>query len=214
MNKSESIANLAKALSLAQQMMGPALKDKANPFFKSHYADLSSVISAIREPLSTNGLSYVQLMAPTEGNEVSIETVLMHESGEWVSSVTVIPVSKADAQGYGSAITYAKRYGLQGMTGCPSEDDDGNAAAKAKPNHKSVAAETLDKRNPEQQEFLKNLALDVLALLPDEHAMFEAYERTKKTLDADEQVAWWAFFDSKSRAALKRAKDQEIAGQA
>ena len=211
MNKSESIASLAKALAAAQQMMGPALKDKANPFFKSHYSDLASVTSAIREPLASNGLSYVQLMTPAEGNQVAIETVLMHESGEWISSMTVIPVSKADAQGYGSAITYAKRYGLQGMVGCPSEDDDGNAAAKAKPaSAKSVAKATLEEYNSEEQAFLKGLAMDVLSKLPDEAAMFKAYEDTKKTLDDDEQVAWWSFFDSKSRAALKRAKDAEL----
>jgi len=133
MNKSNSIGALAAALAKAQGALGPAKKDSMNPHYRSTYADLSSVISAIREPLATNGLSYVQLMTPAEGNQVAIETVLMHESGEWISSMTMIPVSKADAQGYGSAITYAKRYGLQGIVGCPSEDDDGNAAAKAKP---------------------------------------------------------------------------------
>ena len=134
MNKSESIANLAKSLAIAQGQMGGAVKGKANPFFKSVYADLSSVVEAIRGPLSENGLSFVQVTTPSESQEVVVETVLMHESGEWLSSVTAIPVSKADAQGYGSAITYAKRYGLQGLLGVPSEDDDGNAAAKAKPN--------------------------------------------------------------------------------
>jgi hypothetical protein len=132
MNKSESIANLAKALSIAQGQMGGAVKGKANPFFKSVYADLSSVVEAIREPLSSNGLSYVQVTHPSERNEVIVETVLMHESGEWLSGTLAMPVSKADAQGFGSAITYAKRYGLQGLLGVPSDDDDGNAASQKK----------------------------------------------------------------------------------
>lgn len=132
MNKSESIASLAKALAIAQGQMGGAVKGKANPFFKSVYADLSSVVDAIREPLTNNGLSFVQVTHPSERNEIIVETVLMHESGEWLSGTLAMPVSKTDAQGFGSAITYAKRYGLQGLLGVPSEDDDGSAASRKK----------------------------------------------------------------------------------
>jgi hypothetical protein len=146
MNKSESIGQLAAALAKAQRVMGGASKDASNPFFKSHYSTLASVIDAIREPLTSNGLSFVQLTQPSEKNEVVIETVLMHESGEWVSSITCLPVAKADAQGYGSAITYAKRYGVQALTGCPSEDDDGNAAAQAAP--KAAAPKPVAKSVP------------------------------------------------------------------
>jgi hypothetical protein len=113
MNKSESIKELACALAKAQGQMGGAHKGKANPFFKSVYADLSSVVTAIREPLSSNGLSFIQATEPSDKDEIRVITMLMHESGEWLSSTIAIPVSKADAQGYGSAITYAKRYGLQ-----------------------------------------------------------------------------------------------------
>jgi hypothetical protein len=131
MNKSESIAALAKALCKAQSQMGGAKKGAVNPFFKSNYADLSSVIQAIKEPFSSNGLSYVQF--PIEDNtRIGIETILMHDSGEWMSQSFTVQLNKQDAQGAGSAITYCRRYGLQAIAGIPSEDDDGNSASTPK----------------------------------------------------------------------------------
>lgn len=129
MNKSESIKNLAAAMAKAQADMGSAHKDKNNPFFKSKYADLSAVVDAIKEPFANNGLSYVQF--PIEENgRIGVETILMHSSGEWLSNLFTVQLSKQDAQGAGSAITYCRRYGLQAVAGIPSEDDDGNAASK------------------------------------------------------------------------------------
>ena len=129
MNKSESIKSLAIALSKAQGEMGGASKGANNPFFKSKYADLGSVVQAIKEPFANNGLSYVQL--PVEDNgRIGIETILMHSSGEWLSGSFTVQLSKQDAQGAGSAITYCRRYSLQAVAGIPSEDDDGNAASK------------------------------------------------------------------------------------
>ena len=133
MNKSESIASLASALAKAQGQIKGAKKDTANPFFKSKYADLASVVEAIQPHLSTNELSYIQLTIPSEKDEVQVETVLAHSSGEWISGIIAVPVSKSDAQGYGSALTYARRYGLSAIVGVAPEDDDGNAAAQAKP---------------------------------------------------------------------------------
>jgi hypothetical protein len=113
----------------AQSQMGGAHKGANNPFFKSKYADLGAVIEAVKEPFASNGLSYVQF--PIEDNgRVGIETILMHESGEWLSNKFTVQLSKQDAQGAGSAITYCRRYGLQAVAGIPSEDDDGNAASK------------------------------------------------------------------------------------
>lgn len=133
MNRSEQVNELATALAKAQGQMEGAKKDSDNPFFRSKYADLASVVDAIRGPFAEHGLSYVQLPTEREGEAVAVETVLLHASGQWISSLTVVPVSKADAQGYGSAMTYARRYGLQAMAGVAPEDDDGNAAAAAKP---------------------------------------------------------------------------------
>ena len=134
MNKSESIAALAAALAKAQGTMKGAVKDSANPFFKSKYADLASVVEAIRAAFSANGLSYVQTVQSSDLDEVRVETMILHSSGEWIScGVLALPVSKNDAQGYGSALTYARRYSLSAAVGVAPEDDDGNAAVAAKP---------------------------------------------------------------------------------
>jgi len=134
MNKSESIAALAAALAAAQGQMKGAVKDSANPFFKSKYADLASVVEAIRVAFASNGLSYIQTVEPSDKDEVRVETTILHSSGEWIScGILSLPVSKSDAQGYGSALTYARRYSLSAATGVAPEDDDGNLASSAKP---------------------------------------------------------------------------------
>lgn len=131
MNKSESIKNLAVAMCKAQAEMGGAHKGANNPFFKSKYADLSAVVQAVKEPFANNGLSYVQF--PIEqGGRIGVETILMHDSGEYLSNEFTVQLSKQDAQGAGSAITYCRRYGLQAIAGIPSEDDDGNSASQNK----------------------------------------------------------------------------------
>jgi len=130
MNKSDSITEIAKALNKAQGDMSGAKKGSANPFFKSKYSDLNSVIDALRVPFFENGLSYSQFPI-NDGDRVGVETILMHISGEWLSSSLTFPTAKKDAQSGGSAITYAKRYALQAMAGIPSEDDDGNGAMPA-----------------------------------------------------------------------------------
>ena len=129
MNKSESISNLAKALCKAQNEMGGAVKDSKNPFFKSNYADLTSVIKAIKEPFYNNGLSYSQFPVTSEGGSgIGVVTVLMHSSGEWLESEFYLPMAKKDAQGGAQCVTYARRYALQSMAGIPSADDDAEAA--------------------------------------------------------------------------------------
>jgi hypothetical protein len=126
MNKSETIKELATALHSAQGDMTGAKKSAKNPFFKSNYADLNSVVDAIRQPFHDNGLSYSQFPIFKDGF-VGVQTILMHSSGEWVESELLLPMTKQDPQAAGSAITYARRYALQSIAGIPSEDDDGNA---------------------------------------------------------------------------------------
>ena len=134
MNKSESIKELATSLAKAQGSIKGAIKDSSNPFFKSKYADLASVVEAIRSAFAANGLSYIQTVEPSQADEVRVETMILHSSGEWIScGVLALPVSKVDAQGYGSALTYARRYSLSAAVGIAPEDDDGNAATAAKP---------------------------------------------------------------------------------
>lgn len=120
------------ALAAAQAQMGKAIKDSTNPAFKSKYADLASVIDACLPALNANGIAIYQ---PTIDDDAGrfVETILAHESGETIRCRVPLIVQKNDMQGYGSAVTYARRYGLMCMAGIAPEDDDGNAAAKAAP---------------------------------------------------------------------------------
>lgn len=129
MNKSENINELAAALCKAQHEMGGAVKDSKNPFFKSNYADLTSVIKAIKQPFWDNGLSYTQFpVTSSGGNGVGVKTILMHLSGQWIEEEFYLPLTKQDPQAAGSAITYARRYSLSALAGIPSVDDDAEAA--------------------------------------------------------------------------------------
>ena len=132
MQTSEQINELATALAKAQGQMGAAKKDAENPFFKSKYADLGSVINAIKGPLSDNGLSYTQFPI-REGEAAGVVTRLLHASGQWMESEYTLPLAKFDSQAVGSAFTYARRYALQAIAGIPAGDDDGNAASEAAP---------------------------------------------------------------------------------
>jgi hypothetical protein len=132
MNKSETLAALGEAMTKAQAEMSGAKKTMKNSFFKSNYANLEEVIQCVKEPFANNGLSFSQFPI-TEDGFAGVETVLMHKSGEWMSGEFMLKCSKNDPQGMGSAITYARRYGLQSIAGVPSEDDDGNAATQPSP---------------------------------------------------------------------------------
>jgi hypothetical protein len=133
MNQSESIANLAKALSIVQGKLTYAAKDSANPFFKSKYADLESVWDSCRSLLSDNGLSVIQFPGEYIDGTMSLTTILTHASGEFISQQMSVPVTKPDAQGAGSALTYMRRYALAAVVGVVQADDDGNAASSPKP---------------------------------------------------------------------------------
>ena len=130
-NKTEG-SKLVAALVKAQAKMEGAKKDSENPHFRSKYADLASVVDAIKPVAEEFGLAYFQRFHDNEGG-IAIETIILHESGEQLSNgVLRVPATKQDAQGYGSAITYARRYSLQTAFGIAPEEDDGNAAAEAK----------------------------------------------------------------------------------
>jgi hypothetical protein len=139
MNHSESIANLAGALATAQGSMTPAKMDSTNPFLKNKYADLGSVIQAARQPLAVNGLSFTQSPTITE-NQVTVTTMLMHKSGEWIESSITLPLDGSKglslAQSMGAIITYLRRYSLSAIMGIyADEDTDGNE----KPGQKSAS---------------------------------------------------------------------------
>jgi hypothetical protein len=124
---------IASALVKAQKAFGPALKTSTNPAFRSKYAKLENCIEAVIDALNDNG---IMLMQPTHLCEdgVIVETMFLHESGEMISNGKLhVPATKHDAQGYGSALTYARRYSLLAACGIAAEDDDGEAASKPKP---------------------------------------------------------------------------------
>ena len=129
MQKSEDIQELAKALTKAQQELITVSTDSKNPFFKSSYASLPAILKAVRKPLADNGLSFVQSSDAIEG-KCFIETVLMHESGQWISGSYPVNPTKNDPQGLGSATSYARRYSLTAMLGIAQDDDDGQAASR------------------------------------------------------------------------------------
>jgi hypothetical protein len=121
---------LATAMAKAQAEIKAALKDSKNPHFKSSYADLTSVWDACRTALTKNGLSVVQIPG-FDANDVWLETMILHSSGESLSGRYPLRPSQQTPQGYGSALTYARRYSLAAMVGVVAdEDDDGNAASQ------------------------------------------------------------------------------------
>lgn len=127
MKHSENIDLLAAALSKAQAVMEGAVRDAANPFFKSKYADLASVWDACRKALTDNGLCIIQTPS-ADGPKVSVETMLAHSSGQWAQGTLTAETKDASPQTIGSCITYLRRYGLQSIAGVAPEDDDGEAA--------------------------------------------------------------------------------------
>ncbi len=128
MNRSDNVNELFAALAKAQGAMRSAKKDADNPFFKSRYADLASVMDALREPLSANGLALVQVPR-TEGPLVTVETILGHSSGQFIGGEMTAKALQDTPQGIGSATTYLRRYGAMAVTGLAPDDDDGNAAS-------------------------------------------------------------------------------------
>lgn len=129
MIKSESLAKFAPAFLKAQRKMGAALKDSKNPFFKSKYADLNAIIDAAIPALNDEGICVLQPPdVETIGGKSVIQTMLLHESGEFIiSNMEVTPAKVNDPQAAGSATTYSRRYGLQAMVTLKAEDDDAEA---------------------------------------------------------------------------------------
>lgn len=137
--------DISMALVKAQKEFGPALKTSSNPHFRSKYADLSACVEAVIDGLNNNGIFLMQTSHLCEDG-VIVETVFIHESGEQISAGKLhVPASKQDAQGYGSALTYARRYALMSACGIAPEDDDGNASSKKPPAPPKPAPEPTPK---------------------------------------------------------------------
>jgi len=152
------MSEIAKAFIKAQSEMRTPKKGNSNPFFKSKYADLNSVLEAVLEALHNNGIAILQPTVFIEGKSF-VNTVLLHESGEKLEGFTEILFSKPnDAQAQGSGITYARRYGLQSICGVGAEDDDGNNASQSKKESPELVAE--NKRKEEERRLNIQLDLD------------------------------------------------------
>jgi hypothetical protein len=148
MRTSESIKSISSALLKAQRKMGSATKGASNPYFKSRYADLGAVMEVVKDPLNEEGVSILQPTYSKDGAHY-VETVLMHESGEYIASEPLkLELTKTDMQALGSAITYARRYTLQSLLSIPAEDDDGEGAMN-RPKAPVKQAETSAKTTSE-----------------------------------------------------------------
>lgn len=207
MNRSDTINELGAALAKAQASIRGAVKDSTNPHFRSSYADLASVWDACRAALTANSIAVVQGPASQDGQVVTVTTMLVHSSGQWVSSDLTMKPTKPDPQGLGSAITYARRYGLAAMVGVAPEDDDGNAASVGpvqaerttpKPNGKPPTPDTAKVRYANTVAKWSGVKVeDVRGACAD-----WAARHTKKTLDK---------LTDKDFEALTRAADDAIA---
>lgn len=200
---------LFAAFAKAQAKIGVAIKDSTNPHFRSKYADLSSVVAAIKPALAEYGLGFYQRFTPADGG-VCIETVIIHESGqELATGPLFVPASKADAQGYGSAITYARRYSLQTALGVPADDDDGNAAVKTvdvQPVQISAIKATAQGLEVDRAK-IHQIATRLTDYVSDEengadhtHGIFEEVEG----LTNEEKLALWELLGSKVRSRVKK----------
>ena len=201
METSETIAELAKSLAKAQAVIGGALKDSSNPFFKSKYADLESVWTACRKALTDHGLSVVQTTDFHESCGVLIVTTLLHSSGEWIRGRLPIMAKDQTPQGIGSAITYARRYALAAIAGVYQTDDDGEAAHGRKSDARGDGADQVPQRLATDLAHRMSLALDadvtedVKALkIYDIHAAVKAehdlYIAAAELLPAKSRSAW------------------------
>lgn len=153
MEMSTNIDALAAALAKAQGEMENAKKSSDNPYFKSKYADLAEVLSVAREPLAKNGLSIMQASEGVANGYMSVTTLLLHSSGQFIKATGTFPIGKQDPQGAGSALTYARRYSLAAMLGIAQEgeDDDANAACGKQQNRQQTQAQPKQAQPASQQ---------------------------------------------------------------
>lgn len=186
--KSETIGALAAALAKAQSEISGAVKDAANPFFKSKYADLESVWQACRKPLTDNGLSVVQTTHYTSDTLMLI-TTLMHASGEWIAGEMPVLMKDYSPQAQGSGLTYARRYALAALVGVYQTDDDAEAAMSRKPDLKLDPRGDLGKNaNPAEVAKYVKAFKDAMDADADEKAIALAVYDLHKQISANHEL--------------------------
>lgn len=149
--KSDSIAMIAAALVQARRDVGIAIKNAKNPHLKNTYADLGAVYDAIDDALDKNDLTPFQTPIASNDGKLHLQSLILHKSGEFMGGVVVIPLGKQDPQGYGSALTYARRYALASMLNVTQDDDDGARASDWRERAESAPC------HESQQETMKEL---------------------------------------------------------
>lgn len=208
MNRSENIDQLALSLVAAQTELKNPPFDSKNPHFKNSYASLASVRDTVTPVLAKHGLAVVQLLGANEQGP-TCETMLVHKSGQFLTSVLALPVDRNNAQGYGSAYSYARRYALMAITNVVGEpDDDGNQATKLElPKSNSTNRVATAEISEEQKLRVTDVFKDMKEHLPgDPEEAWLVLENSG--LDSDERVYLWNLFDSKERSAIKAAKEK------
>jgi hypothetical protein len=206
----EYLMKASAAFVRAQAGFGAILKTSINPHFNSRFAKLDACIEAVIDSLHKNGLALLQKTHEYEKG-VAVETILMHESGEQISGgIFAVPANKQDPQGYGSALTYARRYSLMAVCGIAPEDDDGNAASKPKPAEKKMqipanvgGMDYFDKCDEQERALILDFAMEIEGAETDQ-ATFDAYTKAKQMLDTDQMAALSSKVSSGKRSAIKK----------
>lgn len=206
MMKSDSIKELATALSKAQSKMKNPAFDATNPHFKSKYATLAAVRDAVIPVLSAEGLALIQDVHFAD-DMVICTNMLMHNSGEWMETVGLqIPLEKRSAHGIGSATTYSRRFSLMALAGVVGDvDDDGNAAVEAKgavvikhkPNDGAGESLSQDKRN-----LIADIAIQIKDAV-EVDSIDSAHEIYSEVSEQDEKLYLWSLLDSTTRRKIK-----------
>ena len=219
MNRSENINELTKALAKAQAEMQNPSFDSMNPHFRNKFASLASVRNAVIPVLSKYGLTLTQELTNGERGP-KVTTLVAHESGQWIEYGPLeMPVSKADAQGVGSSVTYARRYSLMAVCGVVGdEDDDGNEASKKGPLTKAINPRDgfMDSLDEAARLRVLDMAIEVKDAWTagDLGTAFRAHAKHHKSLEtAEEQIALWDQYDSKLRSALTKRLEEVKAAQ-
>ena len=193
--------NIASALVRAQRGFAPALKTSTNPHFRSKYVDLAGCIEAVVDALNAAGIALIQRTSE-DSTGVTVETVFVHESGEMLECGKLhVPAAKQDPQGYGSALTYARRYSLMAAAGIAPEDDDGNAASTT-PAPK-VSATKTDLVPPTRMAIVADVAAAIDERMS-ANDLIGAFEEYLGVTDVEEKTALWGMLDSKTRSSLKK----------
>ena len=199
--------NLIESLVKAQSEMTHAAFDQTNPHFKSKFASLKSVIDAIKPALNANGIFFMQVSHPLD-HGVGIETIFCKADEKLSTGVVMVPVDKANAQGLGSALTYAKRYSLAMACGIAADvDDDGNGAAAAPPQRKgqSVVRTVIEQEGivvdePKRDAYVTQLVAKVTEA--DTGGVQELVDEL--STDSDMKIAVWAELPSPVRSFIKK----------